>query len=563
MNPVTGDFRQWFEHKTSVLKVLMRDAKARLLDHFLSVKEQVQIDGPRSFRHVPDSPEGLLYIQKQGHHRLGAKPCLQESATIQKIGLILDKRCFCFVQTAGRQHLDPFGRPQKSQRGLDRRLSVSEIRPQSDAHSGDFFAPCHAHLKVSLMHPASPRLKALVVALAVAIGAVSCGEGVLADPQGVVYLTPFNADQVQAGLVEDRPPTLDGQDERNYREVREQFAQRASLLLQRTDVIPQLESIEQVFLFSGHYLELIKIYEDHVREHGVDNIAGPSLAFAYIQLGQRQLSREIIQRLIEERPEDALTWAVAGAFHLQDAGSSTTAARQARDAFVQALEVDPGFAPFRGMSPVILRRQIEDLNRRLPDGEALALAEAQEAQENGREDRADELSHDSSVPTDAIADPQPEPELEPEPLEPEPLEEEATAEAEAPSTETPELDIPQERASHSVARGRADLQRGPDHLTSAQAHFQRALELEPENLDAATGLLLVAARSGAPEDILRAQVNRIAEHPALTARQAYELGLFSLRNLNDRDLAASLLERVRDMDPSFARRVDIDALLQR
>lgn len=75
------------------------------------------------------------------------------------------------------------------------------------------------------------------------------------------------------------------------------------------------------------------------------------------------------------------------------------------------------------------------------------------------------------------------------------------------------------------------------------------------------GLLFVAERSGAPHQLLKEQVERIEGYNHLTARQAYELGLFSSRTLKNRNLATRLLVRSSELDPQLAQRVGIKALL--
>lgn len=398
----------------------------------------------------------------------------------------------------------------------------------------------------------------LLLVLLLTATSSACTDSTFADPQDVVYLTPMNAHKVEAGPVEDQIPQFRSEEDDNYKQVREQFSRRAGLLLQREDVVSQLESIEQVYYLSGYYLELIKIYQDHIEEFGVTNIAGPSLVFAYVQTGQDRLARELILRLKEDAPEDPLTWVVAGRYHLQNSQSSAREAREARDSFQRALALDPNLGNFRGMNATVLRAQIDDLNRRIPP-EQLAASDSSPSELQEQRDllALTETAEQEESPGEGQQ------ELEPESLDRDEsalFEEQEIALLEAPPAAEP---VAEESAAHFIALGRAELQQGSSRLEASQAHFRRALEIEPENLDAAIGLLLIAGRSGAPEEMLTQQIQRIEEHPALTARQAYEMALFTMRSLNDRDLANMLLQRVQDLDPSFARRVNTDALIQR
>ncbi|MFU8804053.1 MAG: hypothetical protein ACNA8W_09620, partial [Bradymonadaceae bacterium] len=63
-------------------------------------------------------------------------------------------------------------------------------------------------------------------------------------------------------------------------------------------------------------------------------------------------------------------------------------------------------------------------------------------------------------------------------------------------------------------------------------------------------------------NMLKEQVERIAAEDHLTARQAYDLGLFCARTLKNQELATRLLVQSSELDPQFAKRVGIEALLE-
>lgn len=406
--------------------------------------------------------------------------------------------------------------------------------------------------------------RALLIMLSA--GLIACGDGVLANGDGVVYFTPWNTDTVETRVVDTPGPTLSEENAANYAEVRQGFAAQAPELLARPDVVSVLGPIEQSFLLSGDYPQLVEIYRQQYEEHGTDSVAAIGLAWTYLKLGNQPAARAIKARLLEERPNDPLTWVIVGNVHIRDAESSIESARRARDAFERVLELDPNFTGFKSTDRNLIQRTLEALNQRIPeepvadpemlaaapmhhtDDEAGAQLEPVEPVEPSTDDALDDELDDE---TDEA--------MEPELVEAQPVDE--PDEPDEHVEETDEEQPSQEaRASHHVVFGQQALQRGSDHLSQAHQHFSEALRLEPEHVDAHLGMLRVERRSEAPDEVLSQRVDTIADQK-LTAQQAYELGLFCLRRLNDRDRATSLLQRVQQKDPSFARRVGVDSLL--
>ncbi len=455
-------------------------------------------------------------------------------AGVEEVGLILDKACLCLVQPAHGHHGGLRQLPNPDQGLLNGGSPVPEIRPQGDV---DIFQDFDSLMDGHSSRRIKSRIAPLVGALLLVTGCLTgCADEFVPDVDGHVYHWNWQQTTETSRVIQDRMPQVPEAEEQHYREVVERFNSRAPMLFERDDIISQLRHLEQVYMLSGRYLELVALYEADVDRRGVESRVAPALVWAYVQLGQERAARDLVQELIEARPDEASTWVVAGAFHLQRAQTSTEAARNARDAFATALEVEPEFAGFMGFTTNLLTMQVRELSRRIPD-EPRVIGEPEV------EEEAEEVA-----------------EVEEEVEEVEAAEEVAEVEEAEEAEEAPEP--PQERASHHVALGQGAMQLGRDHFEEAQQHFQRALRVEPDNLDAAIGLMLVAARSGAPDDLVRDQLDLIADQDHLTARQAYELGLFARRSLNDHTRATSLLERVRQLDPAFAERVGVDALLQ-
>jgi tetratricopeptide (TPR) repeat protein len=386
-------------------------------------------------------------------------------------------------------------------------------------------------------------LASLAGSLAASVG---CGEGVLPESGAVVYHSPARVESPRPESIAVAERRLTPEQQEQYGAILESFEQNAPTLLRRADIEARLEQIETVFIVSGRYFDLLAIFQEDVRTHGLETPAAPALVWGYLQLGQRKLARQMLDDMIAAFSDAPLVWILDGSYWLMDAETSQTAARRAVESFRKALAISPNFPTFRRMSPAVIQQQIRELERRLP-AEANVEAVVEPAVEA---DIVEPGEVEEAVVEEAVV-------------------EEAVAEvpaAEEPEVEQPVVEEPQASAGPSaavlVARGQLLMARGDDQLAEAQRLFQQALAVDPEHLDAAMGLLYVAARSGAPDAMLRAQVERIEGYDHLTARQAYDLGLFSARTLKNRDLATRLLTRSRDLDAAHAERVGIARLLE-
>ena len=444
------------------------------------------------------------------------------------------------------------------------------------------------------------RLGRLIVIAAIAAGVIACGDGVLADGDDVVYLTPFNHDAIDIDQVRDRPPSVAPpyeetyqQDQQDYEQINSEFIRQADQILSDPQVIDVLGSFERSFVFSGRYLEMVSIYQQHQQEYGTGPVATPALGWAFVRLGNEPGALAIIDELLETRPDDPNTWVIVAKFHGRRANQSMESARQARRAYERILELDPEFSGFKTMDIQRIERELEALHRIAPpadDDRPAAEASAadqpmhhaderrdigttadvgdgadDESRQQARGDadrRADDVAEraqlvveELSITVDEYID-----DAMPADMSAEEMEQLAAASDDDSSSDgAADDDTPSAR--ELVARGQRHVQRGSeDNLRRAEEYFEQALEVDPENIDAGIGLLQIAERTGAPEEMLTDQVDTLSDHE-LSAEQAYQLGLFSLRRLNDRQRATSLLRRVEQLDPSFARRVGIDSLV--
>ncbi|TXD39583.1 hypothetical protein FRC96_06920 [Lujinxingia vulgaris] len=426
--------------------------------------------------------------------------------------------------------------------------------------------------------------RALSLALlgAIALATAGCSEADLPEADSLVYLSPWSGRDLQAEPARASSPALLSEAERaNYREIADSFVQNAPSLLTRADVVQRLESIEQVFLLTGRYMELVALYQDAVEAGGALSPAAPALAWSYVQLGQEAQARELIDQLKTTRGNEAVVHVLDASLNLAQMERDSSAAARALASFQRARQLDPAFGPFRGLNAAGIAEQINRLEAR----QARTTGATQNAVSSANTENTAQNNAEAQPPVaqNQVAQNQPAAEQSSgEDTQP-PVAQSPVAQNELPTAQPPAAQNPlavgqpptaqnsavlqpsapgpQQQAAIMVADGQITMARGEAHFEEAQRYFRRALEFEPNNIAAGLGLLQIASRSGAPDEMVRSQIELLNRQPDLNARQAYELAMIALRRLNDRPLATSLLQKVQDLDPRYAERVGVDALL--
>ncbi|WP_146982676.1 hypothetical protein [Lujinxingia vulgaris] len=415
----------------------------------------------------------------------------------------------------------------------------------------------------------SGRALSLALLGTVALATAGCSEADLPEADSLVYLSPWSGRDLQAEPARASSPALLSEAERaNYTEIADSFVQNAPSLLTRADVVQRLESIEQVFLLTGRYMELVALYQDAVEAGGTSSPAAPALAWSYVQLGQEAQARELIDQLKTTRPDEAVVHVLDASLNLAQMERESAAADRALAAFKRARQLDPAFGPFRGLNAAGIAEQINRLEARqarTTGATQNAVSSANAAQNNAdvQPPVAQNQPAAGQNPDEETQPPAAQNEL---PSAQPPAAQNPIAAGQPPTAQNsavlqPSAPGPQQQAAIMVADGQITMARGEDHFEEAQRYFRRALEFEPNNIAAGLGLLQIASRSGAPDEMVRSQIELLEKQPDLNARQAYELAMIALRRLNDRPLATSLLQKVQDLDPRYAERVGVDALL--
>lgn len=360
---------------------------------------------------------------------------------------------------------------------------------------------------------------------------------------GVTYFHPLQAEESLVEPVEDPGAPVDTEEMRGYRQIMEGFRANAGALFQRSDIEKRLDQIEQVFISTGHYLELVGIYQRVVEQQGIESTAATRLAWSLVRLGQRQQAKTLIDRLKDARTQDPDVHFIDGAFWLNRAQDSREAAAKTAMAWQKTLELDSDYKGFQGATASDIQNQIDRLKQNLgaPPSEII-----QKAQPPAPAPAAEPPAEPEQVANQQDTEDKPTPDTEgrERPSEPDTEETAPTTPQEPPTTDEP--------SPVKVRLMRASLAASKGDLETAKRQYESVLEDESNNLQARFGLLKVRQKQGDAVGTLRDEVRSLLDHPELDAPTAYNIGLFARARLDSDELATSYFNEVRNKDPEFA-----------
>lgn len=353
----------------------------------------------------------------------------------------------------------------------------------------------------------------------------------------------FNPLERQSKVVEpvrDPGPPVDLEKRPDYQKILQGFRDNADALFQRSDIHQKIDQIERVFMGTGKYLELVEIYQDVVEKEGLDSSAAPRLAWAYIRLGQRKQARAFLDRLEENRREDAIVAFLDGAFWFNEAQESEEAIGKAVDAWERALELDPDFRGFSGLTADSVRRKVKQLQQASPAARRPSSGSESEDDAEARSARS------------------------PDPSEAEPGESRGRGESDhrpstgdkPPENEASDADTP-DKPPVPLLLTRADMAYSQGETGKAKRLYAQVLNRDADNVGAEFGMIRVLWKQNPHDQDLSKRARKLAERDDLDPRDAYELGLFARAKLDLPDLTNELWERIRLQDPELAKKLGI------
>lgn len=413
----------------------------------------------------------------------------------------------------------------------------------------------------------APSLAATILAGIAAIITLStgCGEGVVDDDADTVYFAPLERDELRT----ERIAAPEGPSDEQVAQVKpiiDGFSENAGALFARGDIESRLPQIEQVFVSTGHYLDLVAIYQNVVDTQGISSRATALLVRHYLRLGQRHLARDLLDEMIAERPDDPQTWFLNGTFWLPKLEGSEEAGARVIASWQKVLDLDANFEGFEQANLPPLREQLEALRQRVPQAAVRkAVAELDEegaaAEETGPDEKPRELeaAEQQEAPRETADAELPEADAElPAHRDPSDADGEPAPEAQPAPEESKEAE------PVAITLARADMALGQGDAGGAKELFEEVLEREPTNVDATVGIV----RSGWQDDEssrnqLATTLRELAERDDLTPRQQYDIGQFAFTKMQDPKLAAKLWKEAKERDPKLADRVGLDRLIER
>ncbi len=395
----------------------------------------------------------------------------------------------------------------------------------------------------------------------------ACGEGVMPEQQQMVWFTAVETAEVNAVPYEDVQTRLPPAQVTQLEPIVKDFLDKHERLFDDPFVTQRIEQIEDVFMAFGRFHELVPLYREDVEKKGTASRMAPRLAWAYIRMNQREAARELLDRLLADRGDEAEIQFMDGAYWIQEQPRSDDSVANAVKAWKRVLELDPNFQGPEGLTAAVLSQEVERFENQFGAIDSASPAELAIRAAVARVRRSLQLAAPLAA---AVAKRQPEPTPEPMPPPSEPAAAPAEAVAAASETEPPdtaEVDRPVEKLTKDqeyrlkVARAQIALARG--EMGKADQLFAEALRIEPNGFEAVFGQLRSNWTTVSARNDIAARMRALAERDDLDPRQRYELGLFVWSKMGRDDITRRLWEPIAKEDPQLAETIGLKRLLER
>ncbi len=360
--------------------------------------------------------------------------------------------------------------------------------------------------------------------------------------------------------IENKLPDFPKEKSEQFSSIMDGFSKNASSRFDDPQLSLHIDRIEAIYIESGRYLELTKLYEDEYKKKGKDAKMVDRLAFAYIRLGQNKAARDLLDVIGKARPESAHLHFLEGSFWMRQPRSLPNLTNALR-AWLKVLELDPNYVGFEGMDKRTIQPIIDQLRRVVP---ASALEKKPEIAPEQVAENADKTSGDVNVPS------QPEKGVEvdikksddvPKVSSIDPKPEEPAAEIE--KVIVPEMPKVIERSAdekYLLKIAMAEIAIAEGDFEQGERFYKEAKILNPNGFEAEFGPIRARWRFEPARNKLSVAVRTLAKKK-LNAKQAYQVGLFVYSNMSAKKLARDLFMSVREQDPVFAKEVGLEALL--
>ncbi len=130
------ELRERFEDERPLVETRVRKRQPGLVEDDAGDEEEVEIDRARPVARTVTRPaEVSLDLEQNGEERLGMQRRLDLRRTVEKPGLVNQADGIGLAKGRDRDHVDPGSSGEQVERPRERRLPVTEIRPETDVRT--------------------------------------------------------------------------------------------------------------------------------------------------------------------------------------------------------------------------------------------------------------------------------------------------------------------------------------------------------------------------------------------------------------------------------------------
>lgn len=311
---------------------------------------------------------------------------------------------------------------------------------------------------------------------------------------------------------------------KEYNELLDKFLERQDDAFSSTETDNHLSGIEEMASLTSRTFDLIHAYRRAYDKHGPSHFTAARLTWAYVNIGHNELARQTLDASLKERPQDARLHFIHGFLVGREKEINAVTVREVQASWKKALELDPSLRNLYGVQASVVQDRLKQIDQAL-----------------------------ANEPPPSEAPPQAPPDSQPaQPVDGAALPADGAAPADGGPTDAPGLIVQGERL---LAEG---------DPKGAFRDFTKALQLAPDDPRAVFGQAVAGWRAIGKDDPQAAKglLRRIVDHPALSARQRYELGMVFVREAGDKPQGVALWEKAKAQDPALAQELGLDKLIQ-
>ena len=376
-------------------------------------------------------------------------------------------------------------------------------------------------------------------------------------------------------VIENKMPKLTSQEQATYTTIVDGFAKNADARLAEDEVVRHIERVDQIYIMTGRYLELVKIYEDDYKKRGLKSRVIGRLAFAYVRLDQATAARPLIDEMLAYAPNDPTAHFIDGMYWLRQPRTVENLGR-AMEAIETTLRIEPRFTGYEGIDAEQLKSQLDQLRQIVPADWKAQIAAAQEAEGTEPQEKPESIpegTNNAQTNNGQTNNVEEQPEPTEAPNETEPTEPTEPIDDAKPGISDPSLAVTnrapqQEEATISIGKeemylllvAEAEIAINEGRAKEAETKFNAAKQLRPDGFEAEFGHLKAGWRVESARNEIARKIRVLAKRE-LNAQQSYDVGLFVLTNMVDKELTKTLWQRTLDQDPELAKRVDLKTLM--